>query len=130
MALDQPKGWISLVLGLILLVLGVLPLLAKLGIFGGVNPIAFVTNILTANILQYIVAAAGLVLIIDAFMEMDALRTWTLVIGLIVLALGLIPVLSSFGIIGFTIPFLTALIYQLIFVIEGVLLIIAAFAMM
>ncbi len=129
MALDQPKGWISLILGLALLVLGVLPILEKLGILGA-NPIAFVTDTLTINILQYIVAAAGLVLIIDAFMEMDSLRIWTLIVGLVVLALGLIPVLSSFGVIGFTIPFLTALIYQIIFILEGILLVIAAFAML
>lgn len=128
MALDQPKGWVSLILGLVLMVLGVLPLLANFKVLAS-NPIAIVSNVLTANILQYIVAIAGLVLIIDAFMEMDTIRVVSLIIGIIVLALGVIPVLNSFNIIGFTIPFLTATIYQAIFVLEGLFLVIAAFAM-
>lgn len=128
MALDQPKGWISLILGVILLVLGILPLLATLKVLGS-NPIAFVTNILGINILQYAVAIAGLVLIVDAFMEMDTLRIVSLIVGVVVLAAGLIPVLNTFGIIGFTIPFLSALLYQVVFIIEGIFLVIAAFAM-
>lgn len=128
MALDQPKGWISLILGLILMGIGILPLLEKFKLIGA-NPIAPVTNILTVSILQYVVAIAGLVLIIDAFMEMDTIRVVSLIIGIIVLASGIIPVLNSFHVIGFTIPYLTVTVYHVVFIIEGIFLIIAAFAM-
>ena len=130
MALDQPKGWISLILGLILMVIGVIPLLATLKVIAS-NPIAIVTNVLGLNILQYIVAIAGIVLIVDAFMEMDAIRAISLIVGIIIVALGTVPVLSSFGVIpavGF-LSFLTATVYHAIFVIEGLFLVIAAFAM-
>jgi len=128
MALDQPKGWISLILGLILVVLGVLPLLARFKILGA-NPIQFITNILGMNIAQYIVAIAGLVLIINAFMEADTLRIVSLIVGVIILAAGVIPVLNGAGVIPFNIPFLSDLVYQILFIVEGIFLVIAAFAM-
>lgn len=125
--LDEPKGWISIVVGFILVTLGVIPILNMFNIISFTLP-GFLQTII-AVIALYVIAGAGLYIIIDAFMEDDHARLISIIVGLIFLAIGIINVLGGFGIIPFTIPFLTLIVYQIIFVIEGIFLILAAFWM-
>ncbi len=123
---DDPKTVANLIVGFLILALGIIPLLNGWGVIGFTLP-GFLSGIVM-KIVHYIIAALGLWLLIDAFMEDSHMRMITLLVALAVLAVGIIPLLNTFGVIGFTIPFLTVALYNIIFVIEGIFLIIAAFA--
>jgi uncharacterized membrane protein len=128
MAIDEPKGWMSLILGVVLLALGIIPLLNQFGVIQFGLPGILTT--LIPSILAYIFAIAGLVLAVDAFMEDDTLRIVSLIVGVLILAAGVISILNAFQVIGFTVPLLdNPVVYNIIFVVEGIFLIIAAFAM-
>ena len=129
MALDEPKGWISMIVGIILLAIGLIPLLNGWGVLPFGLP-GFLTGLLSGTVV-YILAIGALYLIIDAFMEDvgDPIGMTTLIVGILIFALGIITLLNSFGVIGFSIPFLNEMIYNILFAIEGILLIIAAFVM-
>lgn len=124
---DDPKNWSALLIGIILMALGLIPLLNKWGVIGFNLP-GFLLGIFS-NIALYILAAGGLYLLIDSFMEDDTTRVISIGVALAIIAIGLIPLLNSFGVIGFTIPFLSPTLYQILFVLEGLFLFIAAFAM-
>lgn len=122
------RSLLSLVIGILLAGFGLIPLLNKWGVIG--FNIAFLDSI-TGMIIFYILAAAGLFLIIDGFMEGGFTEPWgmiSIVVGFLVLVLGVIPLLNNFGVIGFSIPFLTITVYRIIFAIEGVIAIIGAWA--
>lgn len=127
MAIDEPKGYLSAIAGLLLIALGLIPLLSTFGVIGWNLP-TFMLGII-GKIVFYIAAGAGLWLIVTGFMEDDTLRLITIVLGVIILVAALIPLLNSFGVIGFSLGFLNLTVFQVIFVLEGILLIIAAFAM-
>ena len=129
MALDEPKGWISMIVGVILLGIGLIPLLNSWGVLPFGLP-GFLTSLLS-GIVVYVLAIGALYLIIDAFMEDvgDPIGMTTLIVGILIFALGIITLLNSFGVIGFSIPFLNEMIYNILFAIEGIFLIIAAFVM-
>ncbi|OVE75094.1 hypothetical protein BVX95_00180 [archaeon D22] len=127
MALDEPNHWISLILGFVLTALGIIPLLNAMGVIGFGLP-GFMTGLFGSLFGLIVLAGAGVYLLIDSFFEDDFIFWLTLIISLIIVVIGLIPILFNFGIIGFNIPF-GATIYQILFAIEGFLLIIAAFAM-
>ncbi|RMF56152.1 hypothetical protein D6745_00180 [Candidatus Woesearchaeota archaeon] len=118
----EGKDWFTLILGLILLVLGVIPFLNKFGI------VSFGLNFLPImQFVSYIISIAALWLIIEGFMEDEGVKIITIIVGLIILAIGVIPLLNSFGVISFAIPFLSVTLYNIIFILEGILLVIAAF---
>lgn len=126
--MHSAKHWISILIGLLLMALGILPLLSQLGIIG----LAFDTWIgKIASIFAYIIAAGGLYLIIDSFHEIGSMAPtlgWiTLIVGVIVLAFGIIQALHSFGTISWQIPTLPEVVYYAIFIFEGILLFIAGF---
>jgi len=125
--IDEPKGYLSALGGLVLVVLGLIPLLNGWGIIPFGLP-GFLSGVIS-GIVVYIIAAAGLWVLIDGFMEDDIMRIVTCVAGVIFLALGVITLLNTFGVIGFAIPGLGQTVYNIIFVIEGILLVIAAFVM-
>lgn len=125
--LDEPIGWISLILGVILIALGLIPLLNTWGIIGFALPGGILGLIL--GIAPWIIAIVGVFLLVEGFLEDDAMRMITIIVALTIIGAGLIPILHSFGILGFTIPFLTPMILKIIFVVEGLFLAIAAFAM-
>ncbi|HIH37974.1 hypothetical protein J4460_07285 [Candidatus Woesearchaeota archaeon] len=128
MPFDDPKNWGSALLGVILLILGIIPLLNKFGVIKFGLP-GFLSGIIS-SIIVYILAITGLLLVIDGFMEDDALRVITLVIGLLIFLAGLLEILKKLNVIGFSIPFIgNELFINIIFILEGILLIIAAFAM-
>lgn len=123
---DDPRHVTSMIIGIILTAMGAIPLLNQFGVIGfGLGPLSGVI----ARIAQYILAAAGLMLFVEAWFEDDFIWKITITAGILFFGIGLVPLLNSFGLIGFTIPFLSVTVYNVIFVIEGVLLMLAFFFM-
>ena len=117
-----PRDTISFFVGIILAAFGVLPLLFKWSVIKFQIPLL---NNLAVSVLVWIVAIAGLYVVIDGFIEPPAYSLhWILIlVGLILAAVGIIPILHNIGVIGFTLPF-DDMIYRIIITIEGVLLVI------
>jgi len=121
--LDEPKYWISLLIGIIVTALGGIPLLNSWGLLPWSLPFA-----LSANILLWFVAAVGAYLLIDTFLsEDDALMWISAAVAIVILAIAIIQILNNFGVIGFGIPFISLTLLRILFVIEGIGLIIAGF---
>ncbi|MFH1649882.1 MAG: hypothetical protein ABIA93_05000 [Candidatus Woesearchaeota archaeon] len=129
MALDEGKGWAALIVGILTLALGAIPFLHRFNVISWDLP-TFLQNAIGAFGI-YIIAAIGFYLLIDAFMEFthSTDKHITIAVALIVIAAGIISALHQFGVIGFAVPFLSYIVYNILFVIEGILLFIAAFAM-
>jgi hypothetical protein len=122
----RPRDTVSFFVGLFLFALGLIPLLASLGAIGWNLP-GFL-NTLIAQIFIWIIAVAGLYIIIDGFIEPPAHNLhWILIaMGLVLFVVGLLPLLFKFGVIGFDLgTFLNRLyIYNAIITLEGLLLMI------
>ncbi len=125
----EAKDIISFVIGAILFGLGLLPVLKIIGI----GPSWFALSFLSVQIFAYIVAIAGFYLIIESFIEItnsNAIGWWSFLIASLLMAVGILQVLSGFNIgpswFNFNIPVLA---YYAIFMIEGLFLMIAMFAM-
>ncbi len=126
MAWDGMKSTLSLILGVILTILGGLPLLNKLG----VTVLALPAGLSGAlpQLVAYILAVGGFYLLIDAWDEWGEWYFWvTVVVGLAALTAGVIMALHSLGVLGFTVPFMTPTAYNSLFVVEGLLLIWGSF---
>lgn len=129
----EMKDYISMLVGLVVGAAGLLPLLytkANIGpswfnFFGSIPSTALV----------YIVAGLGFYLAIESIIEItnsNAVGWWSFIIAVAILALGLLKILgpAGTGTIGFDLPLpLTPIVYQIIFIIEGLFLMIAGFAM-
>ena len=120
----QARDWISGLLGLIIFSLGLLPLL---GYFPFLNDLA-------PSLLAWIVAGAGFYLAINSIIEItnsNIVGWWSFGVAIAVLAIGIFPLLHSFGIgpAWFEFNWLNRKAYDVIFVIEGFFLMIATFAM-
>jgi hypothetical protein len=119
-----PRDTISFFAGLIIVVfgaIGVLNLLGKLNILGAVF------KSLPLNIVIWLVAAAGMYVVIDGFIEppQHSLHWFLIVAGIVLLVVGLIPILNLFKVISFSIPLLhNLLVYYIIITLEGLLLVI------
>lgn len=121
---ESPVSPWSLTIGAILTVLGGIPLLNSWGVLPFGLP-AFLTSLIV-TVAAYLLAGGGLFLLIDAWGEWgEHIGQVSLIIGLLVIALGLIQILGSFGVIPMLIS-LPIIAYNIIFVVEGVLLIIGA----
>ncbi len=130
MIFTSPRDTISFVVGLILLAFGIIPLLNKFGVIGWNLP-GFLVNLGT-GVLVWIVAIAGLYILIDGFIEPPMhIFHWLLIIaGLIMMVLGLIPILHTFGVIGFSMPGMDSMIlYWIVISLEGLGLAIAGLTM-
>jgi hypothetical protein len=122
----RPRDTVSFFVGLALLALGLIPLLNHF------NAISFglpeFLNGLIASIFIWVIAVAGLYVVIDGFIEppMHALHWALILFGFIFLIIGLIPILHNFNVIGFTIiSFLdNMVVYNIAICIEGLLLLI------
>ena len=118
----QMRDWISGITGAVLFLLGLAPLLGWLK-----------TDFLPTTIITWIIAIAGLILLQDAIVEItnSNIIGWaTLIVALLVLLIGILPILHSLG-IGpeyFEFKWISRTIYNLIFIVEGVFLMIATFA--
>ena len=117
---------ISLILGFIFLFLGVIPLLFQFGVLD------FTIPALPGMVLWILATIGGVILLWDAMIEnmpMGAesiLRMASLIAGLIVLVIGLIPLLHNFGWIAFTLPYIAEIINNGLFVVVGALLLYGA----
>jgi hypothetical protein len=124
---DNPRSIFSFLIGLVLTAFGIIPLLQQYKVISFGLP-AFLNGFL-GSVIMYVLAATGLYLIVQGFMEGfdSTIGKVTVVAGLVILAVGLIPLLNTFHVITFSIPFLTMTIFRVIFVIEGILLVIGSF---
>jgi len=120
----RPRDTVSFFAGLIIAAFGIVPLLAKFGVLGVKLP-AFLVG-LPFSIAIWVIAVAGLYVVIDGFIEPPAHNLhWFLIAGGIVLFLvGLLPVLHSFGVIAMSFGFLDNLVLYSIITVEGILLIV------
>jgi hypothetical protein len=135
--LNSKKGFymsardnISLVVGLVLFIVGLLPLLKQFNILPFGLP-GFLSGLI-GSIFFWIIAIAGIYIIVDGLIEPAGhmIHTVLLIAGFVFVLVGLIPILAQFGVIGFNIPFLKNLVvYNLILVIEGVMLMAAGLTM-
>lgn len=123
MMMTGPRKPVSLLLGLAFVILGGLPLLNQFGVLG------FSIPQIGGVILWALALAGGIFLLWDAISENMAMmglsqqmRLASVIGGLVLLAVGLIPILNSFGIIGFNIPEFAAIVQHVLFVVFGVLL--------
>ena len=120
----QSRDWISGFIGLIIFLLGLLPMIGKAD---------FLDN-LPISLLTWIVAGAGFYLAINSVIEItnsNIVGWWSFIVAIAVLLIGLFPLLHGFGIgpSWFEFNWLNRKAYNLIFVIEGFFLMIATFAM-
>tara|TARA_Y100000310_G_scaffold144031_1_gene143358 strand:+ start:1334 stop:1735 length:402 start_codon:yes stop_codon:yes gene_type:complete len=118
----DPRKIVSLLLGFGFLALGVIPLLNKFNVIGFTIPAVPMLAI------WVLCVAGGVFLIIDAVKEgMEAaLRIVTAIVGIVVLAIGIIPLLNQFSVISFQLPAIGQII-DFLFVGAGILLIIGGF---
>src|SRR3989344_1939568 len=127
MVFTRPRDTVSFFIGLVLAAFGIIPLLNSLGVVGWNLPGVLLN--LPVSVLIWVIAVAGLYIVIDGFIEPPMhMFHWLLIAGgLVLLVIGLIPILFSFGTIGFTVPFLgeNLITYQVLIAIEGLFLAIA-----
>ncbi len=123
---DHEKSIPSLIFAVVMLGVGLIPLLSHYGVISW-NVAVLTTGF--GGFMAYILAGGALFLVIDAFMiQLDEhIGVFTILIGIILLVIGLLPIL------GVGIPFinniLTPLVYQYAFTLEGVILFIDSFNM-
>ena len=120
----QTRDWISGIVGLIIFLLGLLPMLGYFTFLNDLSP----------TLLVWIIAGAGFYLAINSIIEItnsNIVGWWSFGVAIAVLVIGLFPVLHSFGIgpAWFAFNWLNRTAYNVIFIIEGVFLMIATFAM-
>jgi hypothetical protein len=120
------RHWTSFFVGVIIFLLGFFPLIGKGAWLGPLN-----ATVLGA-IAMYIVAFGGLYIIIDSFFEFtfhSGLGITTLVIGIAVFGLGLVAILKSMGAIAFGFAALPLIVYNVLFMLEGLFLMLGCFVM-
>ena len=120
----QMRDWISGLVGVVILLLGLLPLI---GIF------TFLNNLPT-TIAVWIVAIVGLYLAINSLTEItnsNIIGWWSFGIAVALLLIGLLPLLHTFSIgpSWFEFKWLSRTVYNVLFIVEGAFLMIATFAM-
>ncbi|MBI2176464.1 hypothetical protein HYU40_03930 [Candidatus Woesearchaeota archaeon] len=124
MMMGGPRKPISLVTGLVFLAFGGIPLLNSMKVIG------FTIPVLPQTILYALSVFGAVFLLWNAISENMAMmgfaqmaRMATFVMALVLLAVGLIPLLHSFGVIGFTLPELAAVVINTLYIVTGFLLI-------
>lgn len=126
----EPRDWMSLLIGGVVFLMGLFPLLAQFG----VGPAWFAMEFLPVTIISWVVAVAALYLVYASIVEItnsSVVGNISIIVAFLVLAVGLLPILKGFG-IGpsfFALPWLTPLIYRIVFMVEGLFLIFAMWAM-
>ena len=110
------RGIISLVLGVILELLGFLPLLNQIKVLG-----FDISSSIPGFILFILLVAGGIFLLIDSVHEIT-LRWISVVLGLIVIILGMVGLLSYMGAIAFKLGFVSALLWHIIYMATGIFL--------
>ncbi len=120
------RHWLSFFVGAVIFVLGLFPLI---GWPAGVADV--LKSSLPLAVLMYVLAFGGLYVIVDSFFEFtfhSGLGITTLLVGLVVFGLGLVSILHSMGAIafGFSLP---AILYYILFILEGLFLMLGCFVM-
>jgi len=115
------KLWISIVVALLLIVLGLLPLLVRYGVLNE-NPLSFIGG--TLRLLVLVLAALWLA--VDARNESGYLKRGTEIAALIITIFVLIPVLNFVG-VSVQLPVFLLSLQEYVFVISGLLLLIGSF---
>jgi lysylphosphatidylglycerol synthetase-like protein (DUF2156 family) len=118
------KSILSLILGVILLTLGIIPLLNKLDVIKWQLPP------IPKIVLLVLLSTGGFYLIIDGLIEhsVGSSLAWiSIIVGLLVVTMGLIPLLNIFNIISLEFTFITVVMINIAFVVTGILLVIGAF---
>ena len=120
----QMRDWVAGAVGAVIFLLGLFPLIGKL---------SFLNN-LPLIVITWIIAIGALYLCYAAIVEItnsNILGWWSFAIGIIVLVIGFLPILHSFG-IGpsfFAFAWIGKTVYNVLFVLEGAFLMLATFAM-
>ncbi len=130
----EAKDIVSFIIGALLFILGLFPLLHQFGI----GPSWFnVWSFLPATVISWIVAVGALYLVVDSVIEItnsSAVGFVSIIVAFICLLIGVLPILHGFG-IGpdfFALEFLgpvTDYLFNIVFMIEGLFLMIAMVAM-
>ncbi len=126
--LDEPKGWVALLVGLLVTAIGLVPLLGIFGILPSLLPKTILN--LIPGIAIWLIPAIAILLLIDSIAwEDDAPRVISTIVAIVFLAVGIVEILHKFSMISFGVPFITDTIYYVLFVLEGVFLVLATFWM-
>ena len=121
---ESPVSPISLTLGVLLLLLGGIPLFNQWGVLSWGLP-SFLTG-LVGSVAVYLLAAGGIFLLVDAWGEWgETIGEISLIVGLVILAVGIVQVLSIFKVIPWMIA-LPMIVYNILFVVEGILLVLGS----
>ena len=121
---DTPKSLPGLILGLIILAMGIFPLLNQFGVIGFDLPYTP-----AGIVLEIILTIGGIYLFIMGIMEdVDFMKWVSIIAGIIVATIGILPLLANFG-INITLPFLAFLYSPFLYVIIGLLMLIGVFLM-
>lgn len=120
----QTRDWISGLIGAMIFLLGLFPIIGKFD---------FLNN-LPVTLLTWIVAGAGLYLALNSIIEItnSNIVGWvSFSIAIAALIIGLFPLLNSLGIgpAWFEFKWISRTTYNILFIVEGVFLMIATFAM-
>jgi len=126
----EAKDIMSMVIGAVITAVGILPLLHAIGI----GPDFFnLHEVLPITIISWILAVGALYLVYDSVIEItnsNAIGWASIIVAFVVLAFGVLTILGGFGIgpglFGLELP---TIIYDIIFIVEGLFLMIAGFAM-
>ena len=114
----------SLGLGALLIALGIWPILNMLGVVG---PLPEIVAAWVPTLLPWLFLIGGIYLLVDAFGEWGGWYCWaSVLIGISVLIIGALLLLYQFGLIGFLLP-IPPIVYSVLFILEGIFLIIGSF---
>lgn len=129
----EAKDFMSGFVGLVIFLLGLFPLLNRFG----VGPDWFALKFLPLTVISWVVAVAALYLVINSVIELtnsNAIGWMSVIVAVLALTIGVLPILAGFG-VGpdfFKLEFLKglgAVLYNIVFIAEGLFLMVAMFAM-
>jgi hypothetical protein len=126
----EGRDWLSFFVGLMLTAFGAIPLLSNF--IPSLQAINFMDK--AVSIFAYVVAVMGFYLMVNSIIEItnsNAVGGTSLLIAILFMAIGVLQVLFKFG-VGpgwFELGFIKHTLYYIIFLVEGLFLMIAAFAM-
>ncbi|MCF7861237.1 hypothetical protein K9M79_03240 [Candidatus Woesearchaeota archaeon] len=124
----EAKNWISFFAGGFVLALGIIPLLNQLKVISFGLPASMIG--LVISIAHWLVALGGLYLLYDSFLDWhEDLGRIAFFVALFMIGIGIVPILNQFNVIGFSIPFLSNMVYYILFIIEGLFLMVVGMQM-
>jgi hypothetical protein len=125
----EGRDWLSMFVGLILTAFGALPLLAM--VIPSMAPYGKFTAS-ASGIFVYVIAIMGFYLMVNSIIEItnsNSVGGFSFLLALVFFAVGVLQVLQSYKVISFFKVTINPIVYYIAFVVEGIFLMIAAFAM-